>query len=84
MLAEQIDGNLREKCEKVRKNHIMGQIDDFALELISLGSDMSCAPVRVYGERLKMMVEAFDINAISIHLEKFDSLGRVLRKRLNS
>lgn len=83
MLAEQIDGYLRQRCEKVRKNHIMGQIDDFALELISLGSENSCAPVRVYGERLKMMVEAFDINAISAHLEKFDSLGRALRRRLN-
>lgn len=74
VLLEKLQGEIWAKYLVVRQNSVIGQIDNFALELVSLGVNSRFTSLSLYGERLKMMVDAFDINAISTQLEKFPDL----------
>ncbi len=68
---EIINSKLKPEWEKVRRNHFVNEIDDFAVMVKETGVSLKNISLKHYGHELKEYADNFDIEAMHIKLEDF-------------
>ncbi len=67
-----------EKCEKVKTNFVIGEIEDFGEKIRNLGEEYQIEFILKWADKLLAETQSFDIGKIQISLNKFSELIKYL------
>lgn len=73
-VAEMLRGELRQRCDEVRRKQRMPDIKRFAEQLVSLGERHQLETLVCFGENLTRCANLFDINQVQKTLNQYEAL----------
>ncbi|MBA4369919.1 MAG: hypothetical protein C0403_20005, partial [Desulfobacterium sp.] len=76
----QLEGHLMDQWQKIKKNHDIDSIEEFARQIEQLGDETGILPLLEFGEKLASFSRAFDVDHIQIQLQAYPSLVEQLKQ----
>ena len=72
-----------EKCEKVKTNFVIGEIEDFGEKIKNLGDEYQIEFITNWAAKLLAETRSFDIGKIQISLNKFPEMVKHINSVVN-
>jgi PAS domain S-box-containing protein len=79
-IIPQLEGHLMDQWQKIKKNHDIDSIEEFARQIEQLGDETGILPLLEFGEKLASFSRAFDVDHIQIQLQAYPSLVEQLKQ----
>ncbi|MCP4150372.1 MAG: response regulator, partial [bacterium] len=83
-LLPKLKDDLNYRCTRVKERVILNEIDAFAIEIQSLGSQYGLQILENYGEKLLLEAQLFDMKKVNQILESFPQIIEKLEKHSKS
>lgn len=77
---EALNGELKERCDGLRKSLVIGAVAAFAESIIELGKETSISALTQYGRAIKGQAESFDLLNLRKSLDLYDEIIKQLNE----
>ena len=81
-LLKILTDEMTEKCEKVKTNFVIGEIEDFGEKIRNLGAEYQIELIANWADKLLAETQSFDIGKIQISLNKFPQLVEKIKNEM--